>query len=207
GGLVEGMAGRERFKVADANGRLPKGPFRVLGIRHEVPRVIDDKALDTFRELSGLEYLRLADALITDEGLARFAASPAAANLVDLHLLRVPISDKGLASLRKLRRLSAVAFAGCTSVTDAGLGHLRDLPLSHVHLYGTSVTSAGLAHLSGKKLTYLSLNLCQNVDDAGLAHLKAMTTLDRLDLYGTGVGNAGLGHIAGNVNLTVLNLS
>ncbi len=206
GGLLELAVAGKPAPVKVIRGPLPKEPFRVVTIRLENAKAVDDKALDTFRDLAELKYLILHDPVITDAGLARFAASPGAANLLDLRLPRSRISDAGLAGFQKMRRLEYLELVSCPSIGDAGLKHVRHLPLRSLHLLGTSITSAGLAELRGLKLHYLNLNGCKGVDDAGLAHLKETTTLHTLYLYETRVGNAGLAHLARNTNLSVLGL-
>src|SRR5262249_778510 len=129
GGLVEVMVPGKPAPVSSAKDPLPKEPFRVVTIRLEAAKAVDDQALDTFRDLAELKSLVLDDCLVTDEGLARFAASPGAANLVHLRIQKAPISDAGLAALQNLRRLEDLGLAGCRKVTSAGLKHLRNVPL------------------------------------------------------------------------------
>ncbi len=70
-----------------------------------------------------------------------------------------------------------------STVTDAGLGHLKGLTrLQSLDLYGTKITDVGLDSLKG--LTNLqSLDLSNTkVTDAGLEHLKGFTKLHTLYL-------------------------
>jgi uncharacterized protein YjbI with pentapeptide repeats len=76
-----------------------------------------------------------------------------------------------------------------------------------VDLSGRQVTDAGLEHLKGlTSLQDLDLTGTQ-VTDAGLEHLKALTSLQVLDLSGTQVTDAGLEHLKGSTSLWKLNLS
>src|SRR5262249_25294238 len=144
GGTVAVLPGSGKRTVVSAVEGMPTEPFFVTEVAFDTPggagREVDDRMLDAFRDLAMLQVLGLRNAGISDEGLARFAASPGAANLVRLDLPGAPIGDAGLASLRNLRRLDALLLQGCTRVTDAGLKHLRDLPLRELHLLRTSVT-------------------------------------------------------------------
>ena len=76
-----------------------------------------------------------------------------------------------------------------------------------VALGGTQITDAGLKHLKGlTSLTVLSLRQTQ-ITDAGLEPLKGLTGLYYLDLTGTLVTSAGLEHLKGITSLTDLYLS
>jgi hypothetical protein len=82
-----------------------------------------------------------------------------------------------------------------SSVTDAGLAHLKGLTgLERIFLHGSQVTDAGLVHLT--RLTRLK-ELCldeSEVTDAGLARLTRLPSLRTLDVTRTRVTNAGLKH-------------
>lgn len=73
-------------------------------------------------------------------------------------------------------------------------------------LSNTKITDAGLEHLKG--LTSLQTLYLTNtqVTDAGLVHLKGLTSLQGLNLYGTRVTDAGLVHLKGMTRLKTLNL-
>ena len=72
---------------------------------------------------------------------------------------------------------------------------------------GTQITDAGLEHLKGlTSLTTLGLNSTQ-IADAGLVHLKGLTSLDHLNLTHTQITDAGLEHLKGLTSLTTLDLS
>ncbi|MFP6613292.1 MAG: leucine-rich repeat domain-containing protein [Pirellulales bacterium] len=75
-----------------------------------------------------------------------------------------------------------------------------------VSLKGTKVTDAGLVHL--KRLTSLKILDLSNtkVTDAGLVHLKGLTKLEKLSLNDTKVTDAGLEHLKGLTKLESLSL-
>jgi TIR domain/Leucine rich repeat len=108
---------------------------------------------------------------------------------------------KILAPLTEIRFLHIAA----TSVTDAGLAHLKGLTaLEDLDLFNTRITNAGMVHLKGMKaLKKLNLDNTR-VTDAGLAELKDLTSLEDLNLsasriYSNGAANkitdAGLEHL------------
>jgi serine/threonine protein kinase len=106
-----------------------------------------------------------------------------------------------------------IAQAGFVQVTGAevDIKSVADLPksrftLSLVNLSFTEVTDAGLAHL--KDLTSLNSLWLHNttVTDAGLAPLADLTKLTQLTLSNTRVTDAGLGHLKKLQSLTLLGL-
>jgi hypothetical protein len=57
-----------------------------------------------------------------------------------------------------------------------------------------------------KRLQLLNIGLCENVADAGLAHLKGLAELRELDLRSTKVTDAGLVHLKALTGLRKLDL-
>ncbi len=105
-----------------------------------------------------------------------------------------------------------VRFSG--NITDDQLGMLvrngilsdvSSLDLSHCQ----NLTDAGLAHLSGlTQLTSLDLGGCWRLSNEGMGHLAVLTQLTSLNLcFCENVTDAGLGHLSGLTQLTSLNLS
>lgn len=128
-------------------------------------------------------------------------------HLEELGLTDCQFSDESLSSLKRVPTLRRV-YLWKTSVTDAGVAHLADLPeLESLGITGSHITSAALADL--KRLSRLaSLNLENtDVDDAGLAHLASMGQLSHLHLKGCLVSDAGLKHLQPLESLTYLDLT
>jgi Leucine-rich repeat (LRR) protein len=106
------------------------------------------------------------------------------------------------------------ATVGCSGEQEAAVAEIEKLggkvtdtrPVVNVDLTGTQETDAGLEHVKG--LTSLeSLRLGRSkVSDAGLANLKELTNLQWLDLTDTQITNAGLEHLKGLTKLRSLNL-
>ena len=70
---------------------------------------------------------------------------------------------------------------------------------------GTKVTDAGLVHLKGlTSLQYLGISDNTKITDAGLVHLKGLTELQSLNLGLTKVTDAGLAHLKGLTSLKKL---
>jgi internalin A len=82
-------------------------------------------------------------------------------------------------------------------------------PIIEVNLGGNKkVTNDGLRELAGLKgIKKLSLFFDEQITDAGMAHLKGLTTLEELTLSNTGVGDAGLAELKALTGLKKLSLA
>lgn len=149
-----------------------------------------------------IETVELSNSQTTDTDLAFLNRLP----VCYLHLDGTSITDAGLVHLRDLTRLSWIKLDD-TRVTDAGLAHLEGLTrLDTLYLNNTRVTDAGLERL--EKLTNLrclELDNCQ-VTDGGLKHLKGLGRLEVLSLRGTGVTDECFTHLREH-DFVVLDLS
>ncbi len=153
-----------------------------------------------------------------------------AANVIDLQLTDVPLTDACLESIAPLQKLE-ILLLNTTQITGAGLSYLRgheqlkklgvegpsvdDRALAgaagipHVDLLwlgGTQITDAGLAHLKRmKQLQYLNFGLTQ-ITDAGVAQLKGLTEMRRLVLSGCRVTDASVAYVQDMKKLEELEL-
>jgi Leucine-rich repeat (LRR) protein len=110
------------------------------------------------------------------------------------------------AGLKELRSLKLTTLAVMPVVNDDDMVHLREMSsLVHLTLSDTNIGNEGLEHLQHLPLQYLFLNNTK-VSDAGLIHLKRMTSLGVLDLRNTDVSEEGLKHLEGLTFLRTLNL-
>ncbi len=79
---------------------------------------------------------------------------------------------------------------------DEVAGHLARLPaLEYVDFGKSDLSDSGLARLRGLDLCVLTLSETK-VTDAGLRHVRSMTTLEHLRLDSTSVGDAGMAEVA-----------
>jgi len=115
------------------------------------------------------------------------------------------VTDAELADLRELEQLQGLDLESCTSITDAGLEHVRRLTrLQVLFLDGTQVTDAGLTYLQDlKQLEELSLG---QVSDVGIVQLKEVRQLRVLHLNGTQISDGGLIPLRDLPNLETLDL-
>ncbi len=120
---------------------------------------------------------------ITDKGIASLVKLP----LERLFISRTKVTDAGMESVRKLRKLEEL-YCGNNAVTDQGVANLKGMPyLKVLALADSQLTDKGLATLGSlKKLEFLVLDRTK-VTDAGMAYLKGLTGLQRLRLAGTSV--------------------
>ncbi len=115
-------------------------------------------------------------------------------NLLQATFLNVSdeFSDDDLQLLAPVAEQIAWLNLGRSSITDAGMAHLKPLiNLSKLHLEKTAITDDGLAHLSNlERLEYLNL-YGTAVSDNGLEHLKTLTKLNALYLWQSSATKSG----------------
>jgi hypothetical protein len=141
-----------------------------------------------------------------DEILALASRLP---GLEILLLKETQATDKGLRHIGKMTGLEELFIWDATSVTDAGVGHLRSLQnLKKVHISKSKLTDRGLALLGGLP-SIRELSLQQNhFSDDGLARLGGRDRLKRLYL-GLGDGQitgAGLAYLRSFRGLEILDV-
>lgn len=155
-------------------------------------------------DLSVVQELYLGKTQVTDAGLGELRKFP---NLKVLYLHNTRVSDKGLEILQRLSKLERLNLRGCVRVTNSGLVHLKELPLTWLDIQATKVTNEGLVHLS-PNLTSLTIGngLGPYVTDAGMPHLAKLEQLKKLDLTMAQVTNDGLKHLLGLARLQQLDL-
>jgi hypothetical protein len=118
------------------------------------------------------------------------------------------LPEAELTSLERLSELSNLSFAaGCAvgpaALNDAGLAKLATLDLPKLDFlilgYCENITDAGLAHVAKMPtVVWLSLMASPKITDAGLPQLLAMKNLKSLDLRGcVGITDKGLAILAG----------
>jgi hypothetical protein len=145
------------------------------------PTAAETKAVDDLAKL-GIDARTIAAGLNWRTALVRlgkekpdpkiFAGLKDVANLAELDLAGVQLTDADLANIAGLKNLRVLHLEK-TPLTDAGLEHVKGLTnLTYLNIYATAVTDAGLAKL--KSLTNLkSLYVFETkVTDTGIATLK-----------------------------------
>jgi hypothetical protein len=147
--------------------------------------------------------VRLRDTAATDRDLEVLKALP---DVQNLDLANTQITDDGLVVVGQLHKLRSLTFLG-PEIGDRGVGHLKHLRLDQLSLWKTSVTDAGIRHLRGMT-TLRNLVLDETrITDAALDDVGQLTNLEEwLGLTHTHVTDAGLPSLAGLRKLKILNL-
>ncbi len=163
---------------------------------------ITDVGLAKLAHLRSLSKLMLNGTKITDAGLLSLAELP----IQKLSLGRTQVTDIGLATLHAFK-LEELSLYRNTNITDAGMRNLdTQASLQKLNLRGVKITAEGLACLQHMpSLTELNASLAMN--DAGMAHLKNLTSLKRLGLYSNPeITDAGIAHLRQLKSLQSLSL-
>jgi hypothetical protein len=152
-----------------------------------------------------LQRLSLKGCLLLRDEAKELQVVATLMNLYALDLSETRIGNQALACLGSMA-LTRLKLQGCSLITDAGLRHLRGLPLILLNLHNCKeITDAGLAHLRGLPLTHLDLGRCFRITDAGLRYLCGLP-LNVLNLHNCKeITDAGLAHLRG-LPLTHLDL-
>jgi hypothetical protein len=114
-------------------------------------------------------------------------------------------NDDGLAQLAGQDRLTSLNLAH-TSVTEAGLVHLRKIP--NLQSLELRTSDAGLAELAQiKSLKRLGVIAWSPITDVGLGHLKDMKNLEELNVSYNEITSVGIEHLRGLRRLSNLCLN
>jgi len=166
---------------------------------------------------------------VNDQDLARLAELQ---NLAVLHLDGTRITDAGLFHLRNITSLRDLSLRYCEHLSDAGIGHLKDLRnLDRLWLYATPISNDGLTHIKElKNLTSLDVGYTRvteegldhllelknliflhiggdKITDNGLARLRELRMLKYLDINGNPITDTGLSYLRELPDLEWLNLA
>ena len=216
GGLKQGdvcmsyLAGLTGLKVLDlAQTNLSsKGIKFIKNLRSlerlTLPEQITDEGLADIAELPSLKGLYFKNNRVTNDGLHHLAKLT---SLEELSLGGDRINDAGLAHLSKMPNLRYLMLWG--NFTDAGLAHLKNVAFLQILHLGSleRITNAGLAHLSElPNLENLCLYWADGITDDGVAQLKKMGSLRKLDIKKSQVTDKGLAHLSQIKSLEYLDL-
>ncbi len=106
----------------------------------------------------------------------------------------------------QVKAIAEIDRLGGKVIADPDKVHRSTAVWGVVLAWTDEVTDAGLAHLEAlTQLQYLDLSVTK-ITDAGLKHVKGLVQLQSLNLQVTKVADAGLEHLKGLTKLQVLNL-
>ncbi len=197
-------------KVTDADLALLKQLPDLQLLRLAVTGVTGD-GLEHLKGLKKLDFLVLERTKITDKSLARLKVIP---SLQTLDLGGTSVGDEGVAHLKSLDRLVFLNLS-MTKVTDAGIAHLKDLKqleelglliaaqirsnFSESHDSRRTSVCGPFSAISANWAAVRNLTLFAQrsvsftkITDAGLLHLRGMSSLKSLDLSSTKVTAKGI---------------
>jgi WD40 repeat protein len=138
---------------------------------------------------------------ITDDDLRFFAGLR---RLKSVTLQDTPISDQGL---QHLKNCPLSSLTVCGDVTDNGVKFITEnFQLSNFQLDNTQITDAGLAHLRNYKQLYTLALRRTKITDAGLTQLTDLQGLAYLWVDDTNITDTGVKHLAQLQNLKTLSL-
>ena len=122
----------------------------------------------------------------TDDLLLEMMQFKSVGTLETLDLEGARVTDKGIAGLKGLRRLSSLNLTAM-DVTDKTLVFIRDhLSLNDLDLEETTTSDSGVEIISEMNLQFLDLSECRGVTDRSVPFLTKMK-LETLDLTNTSI--------------------
>lgn len=153
------------------------GQPRVVSEANITPAVVAE-----LQKMDNLVALTLRGSQVSDN-LPLIMALPGFTTLRAIDLGNTDMPDQFMALVPGMQALELVKMDGCRNLTDAGLGHLADLPaLRELDIRSTQMTDDGLkAFENHLKLEKLNLRFT-NVTGPGLAHLSLVPSLVMLEL-------------------------
>ena len=134
-------------------------------------REINDIGFMHLAQIPGLIELWVDHANITDESLNYLIGS----KIETLGLYGIPITDKGLEILSKIKSLREIDLRD-TDITNNGMMHLAKLDkLIDIRLWETEISDEGIIHIVGlKDLKELNLGYDSKVSEEMVAKLKSL---------------------------------
>jgi hypothetical protein len=126
-------------------------------------------------------------------------------SLTHLNLGGTSVTSALLSHLKNYSYLTQLTLATCRHIADSDLACLKDLPLTHLDIYGYQITDKALENLSVLPLQTLKIGFT-GITNEGLTFI-AKLPLTHLIINATNITNDGLAIIGKITSLTHLNLS
>ena len=144
-------------------------------------------AVSQLNNLPSLKWLEVSG--IVQDGSGLDLSKLTSLTYLDLKMAKGDtLRDEDLSTISKLKRLEHLRLYPWSSstISDAGLAHLADLPsLEMLDVGGLNITDDGMRHL-GKLKTIYRLRVAGDINDAGLRHLEANKHLRSISVRTTG---------------------
>lgn len=165
---------------------------------------VTDEQLSILPQLN-VKRLDLASSSITDEQLTYLLNLPL---LQGLDLRGTKISDKGIATIVKMRGLQTLLLERCPNVTSAGyrlLGNLKSLKI--LSLRDSNVSDEDLKYISKlSNLLLLYVSDSPNISDAAIDEILKLEKLVSIRVGGTKVTTKGIDKFKDHLELIFLGL-
>jgi len=194
------------------------GSFSERGLAHladlrqlkalQLPSSIPAESLDHLKGLTSLEYLNISGQELTEAKLAKVGELP--------WLTQLSIAAHNASGgLKHVAKLKSLRYLNLAAVRDPGLdmnlAHIAGLTdLEEINFEDSLIGDAGLAHLRNmrklKKLDLFSNPNTGRITDAGIAHLKTLTALEEVRLCSECLADSGIIHLADLDSLKKMNL-
>ena len=167
---------------------------------------LTDASVANIKRLPALEELYIGgDTSITDAGVAEITSMT---TLKILDLFDSQTSERGLLKIGRLKNLETLSVGRKTKPTQALMAELASIPnLTELYWHGAAISDENLELFA--RLTHLTTLVLngQSFTDKGLAKLKVLTNLERLDLHTCeNITDAGMLHLYSLKKLRILGL-
>lgn len=152
-----------------------------------------------------LKYLKMYGRdVITDEAMVSISKLT---NMTVLGVEDTSVSDEGLKQMKRFDYLEEFYAFRCINITNEGVAALEDLTnLRRIRLRATSINGGCVKYLSNLPLLEI-LDVSETyVGDDGMAEMKRIDSLKRLNMWHTEITNEGLADLGEMTQLTWLNL-
>ena len=197
---------------------LGQGRFTLKGLKHltafrelqalQLPADVPVESLELIRSLQSLRYLSISGPQLTDAKIAGVGQLP------QLTQLSIAAHDNSQ-GLRHIAKLKSLRYLNLQAVRDPwldrNLAYISGLTeLEEIDFKDSMIGDAGLAQLRNmKKLKKLDLFSNPNtgrITDKGIAHLKSLTALQEVRLPSQCLTTAGVVHLAEMDSVRKLNV-
>lgn len=119
--------------------------------------IADTKDLICLKKFPNLQYLRLSNSNIDDEGLLYVSKC---ATIDNLNLQCTAITDKGIHYLTRMGSLKYLRLKECDSITNDCIPYLNKMStLEDLQIQETGINQNGLGNLALQNLRFICLNI------------------------------------------------
>ena len=198
---------------------LGPGGFTLKGLKHlaalrelralQIPVDVPVESLELIRNLTALRYLSISGSELTDAKMAKVGQLPR------LTQLSIAAHDRS-EGLRHIAKLKSLWYLNLQAVKDPrldrNLAYIAGLTkLEEINFENSMIGDAGLAHLRNmkklRKLDIFSNPSTGRITDKGIVHLKSLTALEEVRLPSQCLTDTGIVHLAEMDSLRKVNVS